>query len=99
MKATKISASNAAATASAKRCSEPSVRCSNPASLHRVDLVEHAGRPALGLVRGEVHLLRVLAEGGDVGHVHLQPMLAEDLGQLGLALLVLGRAPGDRLVG
>src|SRR5687768_3579481 len=69
------------------------------ALLHRVDLLEQARRPGLGFVGSEVDLLRVIAERGDVRRVHVGPLLLEALGQLGLALQVLGGAPRDGLVG
>src|SRR5262245_23979186 len=98
MKATNITASRPAAMFSARRCSQaPAVR-SCTGLLQGVDLLEHALRPVLRLVRGEVDLLRVLAESLDVRSVDLKTLLPEALGQLRLALQVLLRAPLDRLV-
>src|SRR3954470_24497298 len=100
MNAANITASIAAATFSARRRSQPpSARITRPGSLERVDLLEHALRPFLRLVRGEVDLLCMRAERVQIRRVDLQALLAEALGQLRLALLMLGRAPGDRLVG
>src|SRR5438309_2498470 len=67
--------------------------------LQGVDLLEHPFRPVLRLVRAEVCLLRIGAEGIDVRGVDFETLLPEAIGQLRFALQVLGRAPGDRLVG
>src|SRR5207247_3161412 len=67
--------------------------------LQGVDLLEHPFRPVLRLVRTEVCLLRIGAEGIDVRGVDFETLLPEAIGQLRFALQVLGRAPGDRLVG
>src|SRR5687768_7547414 len=75
-KAANIAASIAAATFSARAASQAPIFAmfgicrgsgSSPATaaLHRVDLVEHALGPALGEIRGEILLLRELAEGLD----------------------------------
>ena len=69
------------------------------AGLHRVDLVEHAGRPVPGFVRGQIDLLCVFAEGGHVGRVHVQSLALEAVGELRLALQVFRGAPGDGLAG
>src|SRR6266853_4070673 len=66
--------------------------------LQGVDLLEHPFRPVLRLVRAEVYLLRIGAEGVDVRDVDLETLLPEAIGQVRFALQVLGRAPGDRLV-
>src|SRR5437773_2520544 len=61
--------------------------------------LEHPFRPVLRLVRAEVCLLRNGSEGIDVRGVDFEALLPEAIGQLRFALQVLGRAPGDRLVG
>src|SRR6185295_15816892 len=100
MKARNIAPSKAAATFSARRRSQaPASRTTLPALLQRVDLLEHSLRPGFRLVRSQVDLLRVRAEGVLVRGVHLQPLLAEAVRQLRFSLGMLGRAPGDRLVG
>src|SRR2546422_9026800 len=104
MNAANITASMAAATFSARRRSQAAAsritaRASVLLLFERVDLLEQPLRPRLRLVGGEVDLLRVRAEGILVRSVDLQPLLAEALGELGLALQVLGGAPVDRLVG
>ena len=65
----------------------------------RVDLVDHAGRPVLGEVGGEILLLHMLAEGGDVGLVDLQALALEGLDQFLLAREVLLGREVDRRVG
>src|SRR5688572_17600882 len=99
MKAANITASSPAATFSARRRSQPPVS-RNPIRrlLQGVDLLEHALRPVLRLIRGQVHLLRMVAEGSDVGCINLEARLLEALDQLRFALQVLRRAPVDRLV-
>src|SRR5256885_6668464 len=67
--------------------------------LQGVDLLEHPFRPVLRLVRAEVCLLGIGAEGIDVRGVDFETLFPEAIGQLRFALQVLGRAPGDRLVG
>src|SRR4029434_5928218 len=57
--------------------------------LHRVDLVEQARRPRLGLVRRQVDLLRVGAKRIHVRCVHIEAQLLELLDQSRLALQVL----------
>src|SRR6266581_7535786 len=100
MKATNITASRPAATFSARRCSQvPAFRRNTGTLFQRADFFEHPFRPVLRLVGAEVDFLRVLAEGLDVRGVDLEAHLPEAVGQLRLALQVLGRAPGDRLVG
>src|SRR4051812_36467100 len=100
MNAANITASIAAAMFSARRRSQPpSARIIRPRSLERVDFFQHALRPFLCLVRGQVDLLCMCAERVQIRRVDLQALLAEALRQLRLALLMLRRAPGDRLVG
>src|SRR5258708_37929621 len=98
MNATNITANSAATTFSARRLSQASPAGTGIALLQRVDLLEHALRPFLRLVGGEVDLLRVGAERGDVRRVDLQAVrLAEGVGELRLPLQVLGSAPLQRL--
>src|SRR5437016_2841216 len=100
MNAANITASMAAATFSARRRNQaPASRITWRALLQRVDLLEQPLRPRLRLVGGEINLLRVRTEGVLVRSVDVQPLLAEAVGELGLALQVLGGAPVDRLVG
>src|SRR6266705_4281003 len=100
MKATNITASRPAATFSARRCSQvPAFRRNTGTLFQRADFFEHPFRPVLRLVGAEVDFLRVLAEGLDVRGVDLEAvLLPEGIRQLRLALQVLGRAPGKRLV-
>src|SRR5436190_5485361 len=98
--AANITPSIAAATSSARlRSQAASCRDTASALLQRRNFFKHALRPLLCLVRGEVDLLRVLAERLDVRCVDLQPGLLEALDELRLALQMLVRAPGERLVG
>ncbi len=52
---------------------------------HSVDLIHHSGRPCLGKVGGEILILHMLAEGGDVGLVDLQALPLESLYEFLLA--------------
>src|SRR4051812_38140864 len=97
MKAMNIAASRPAATFSARLRSQAPV-VPMDTLLQRVDLLEHPLRPLLRFIRGEVHLLRVRPERIYIRRIDLEALLLEALGQLGFALLVLRRAPGDRLV-
>src|SRR4051812_44306569 len=67
--------------------------------LQGVDLLQHSGRPSLCLVRGEVHLLRVLAERLDIRGVNLQASLLEAIDEFRLGLQMFFCAPGHGLVG
>src|SRR5258708_32307572 len=100
MKATNIAASNPAATFSARRLSQAPVVCSDIARLfQRVDLLQHPLRPLLRLVGCQVDLPRMRPECVDIWGVDLEAvLLLESIGQLRLALHVLRRAPGERLV-
>src|SRR5712691_9968393 len=100
MKAANITASRPAATFSARRLSQaPVVRSDIARLFQRVDLLQHPLRPLLRLVGRQVDLLRMRPERVLVRNVDLQALLAEAVDQLRLALLVLRRAPRDRLVG
>src|SRR5260221_9687816 len=90
----------ATATFSARRRSQPSAsRITRRALLQRVDLFQHPLRPLLRLVGGEVALLRVGAEGGDLRSVDLEAVLRlESVRELGFALQVLRCTPLQRLV-
>src|SRR3979409_2235128 len=100
MKTTNITASRPAAMFSARRFSTAAAFRENTGPLFEcADFLEHPFRPVLRLVRAEVYLLRIGAEGVDVRGVDLETLLPEAIGQLRFALQVLGRAPGDRFVG
>src|SRR6266704_2803838 len=88
MKATNITASRPAAKFSARRSSQA------PALPKNGLIVLFPPRPASRRSRARPAGIRELLRGVD-----LENLLPEAIGQLRFAFQVLGRAPGDRLVG